>query len=1195
MKLKNLLILGALLLSGSASATIVDGVRQKPVPSFVDMQFDQVQYLYNVKAEKYWLGANDWSTQASVGDDGWKMKVYKHLDANGEWDNKTVTMQDSVQNGSYAGKWLKAWFVSGGNTMYTDHNGQADTLWVIQKVGGVYRLSASAENTATVAEYAANFVGVNLNAADTRLYYNLGEADTAQIDWQFVSSEAYAVHQEALGIYSVAQSLKASIEEAKGKGLSVSAQEAVYANEAATAAELEEALEAVKSALAEYEEANVDPNNPVDKTSLLANPDYTDGKVDWTDTNSDWAVSYNVAEHYDDIFDHYQVVKNLPKGVYAVTLRGYIRSASSATAWSDYNNGIDGQLKLYASTETDTLTAAVKNIWVGKSEAALGVGSTSTATDADGKVWYVTNNMEGAEAYFNDAELGPKYDVVLFFGVEGDSVQVGVKQDSLVGDDWALWDNWRLTYYGKRAEAYQMWIANAIANAPKFNGSEVITAGMVENYTATLNGLSASNNAEAVAAMNTISEGAAAIQANIEAWKDLQTAIDKCNALTTNNTIDHDHEAAIEAEIYPLMEGEDIVLAREYTTEQVVAEAAKAWNLYKEATRKALLPGSDVSEMYLTNYDFENTADGKSDGKGWEGSWGAFGGTSNNQCMEAYDITWDAYQTVEGAPAGIYEVSLQGFFRVQRGQSAWDLYLNGGQVCPGSVYLNNNATGIKCVFDEPVKWTENIYSGTTSDVEGNFCRFEDPLSPGDSLCTPNDMASAGEAFAAGLYQAAANGVVAQDGGELRIGVKGSLTGGTWAIWDNFKMVYWAKQMDKVKPHLETAIANAEANLAKKMDKSTRAMVETAKAEGEAAMKLEGKENEDAVFQALVNLYNLNDSVNASVALFEEVSEAASTLFELSAIYYDSPFTLEAQTMADNALSGVEGGELTNAEAKALLAEMDVMSVKLKVPVYDNASDANPVEFTRVLENPDFGDAQGTNAIDGWDGTSGYNFGNDDTQKGAMALEFYEKTFDMSQTVIAGLPNGTYRVEVNAFGRLGSTEEDFAASRDEVPATRALIYAMSSTDSTTLREVPVKLLSEAASVENLSTGSTSVVDQSGNTLYIPNDMVSAGVWFAAGYNKHELHVNVTDGTLKLGIKKAQSDTYHWVIMDNWKLFYLGGNSAYGIENVELAADGDVVSVAVYNANGVQLNGLQKGVNIIRTVYSNGAVTVKKVIK
>lgn len=150
MKLKNLLILGALLLSGSASATIVDGVRQKPVPSFVDMQFDQVQYLYNVKAEKYWLGANDWSTQASVGDDGWKMKVYKHLDANGEWDNKTVTMQDSVQNGSYAGKWLKAWFVSGGNTMYTDHNGQADTLWVIQKVGGVYRLSASAENTATV-------------------------------------------------------------------------------------------------------------------------------------------------------------------------------------------------------------------------------------------------------------------------------------------------------------------------------------------------------------------------------------------------------------------------------------------------------------------------------------------------------------------------------------------------------------------------------------------------------------------------------------------------------------------------------------------------------------------------------------------------------------------------------------------------------------------------------------------------------------------------------------------------------------------------------------------------------------------------------------------------------------------------------------------------------------------------------------
>jgi hypothetical protein len=264
-----------------------------------------------------------------------------------------------------------------------------------------------------------------------------------------------------------------------------------------------------------------------------------------------------------------------------------------------------------------------------------------------------------------------------------------------------------------------------------------------------------------------------------------------------------------------------------------------------------------------------------------------------------------------------------------------------------------------------------------------------------------------------------------------------------------------------------------------------------------------------------------------------------------------------------------------------------------LPDYSNATPENPADFTSVLQNPDFGDAIGVNSVAGWDGTSGYNFGNDDTQKGALALEFYEKTFDMSQTVIGGLPNGSYRVEVNAFGRLGSTADDFAAPRDTMPATRAIIYAMSSTDSTTLREVPVKLLSETACAENLSSGSTSITDEAGNTLYFPNDMVSAGVWFGAGYNKHELYVEVKDNTIKLGIKKAESAGAHWVIMDNWKLFYLGPDGTVGIEDVVVG--GEVVSVAVYNANGVQLNGVQKGINIIRTVYSNGAVTVKKVIK
>jgi hypothetical protein len=42
------------------------------------------------------------------------------------------------------------------------------------------------------------------------------------------------------------------------------------------------------------------------------------------------------------------------------------------------------------------------------------------------------------------------------------------------------------------------------------------------------------------------------------------------------------------------------------------------------------------------------------------------------------------------------------------------------------------------------------------------------------------------------------------------------------------------------------------------------------------------------------------------------------------------------------------------------------------------------------------------------------------------------------------------------------------------------------------------------------------------------------------------------------------------------------------------DAELVGIQIYNAAGVQLNALGKGLNIIRKVYANGAVEVLKVM-
>ena len=1148
MKLRNLLVLGALLISGSAWA-------ERQVPVLTDYPVETIEidgkseyYMYNAGAGKFWVGANAWGTQASVGPTGWKVRFSQYVATEGEaWDGKTVLFEDYAKNSS----WLKAWFVADANIMYTDYNNQADYFWCIQKVGDAYRLSASALNpNATVAGYADKFVGIDATKGDSILYSDLAEAETNYIDWKFFSAADY---DAALALYDDAQLLGERIAEAEAKGIDVTAQKQVYNNDKATAEEVAAAITAVNKAISEYEENSVDPYNPIDKTGVIINPSYDANTNDgWSGTTPGFQ-SFTDAEHYNKTFDSYQVIENVPNGVYKMSVQGFYRPATSGATGA-----------VFYAVGGDSLTVNVPDL-----SSAVGIAT-------------LPNNMEQAENAF----LEGYYVTELYFVVTNNTAKIGVTLPATTGgSDWVIWDNWQLKYYGNKETSYDAIVKEIIAsNVSKYDAEKNMTAGVLDIYKAAISGLTATDLAGVAAAQEAVAAAAAVVDANVAAWTQYAALVAEADGLSADPAIDPDSEYITNMMIY-LFDAEVTLEDKKLSTEELEVECATFAAMVDDVKKKALLPNADVTEKFLTNYNFENTADGKSDGKGWEGKWLAFGGPSHNKCMEGWNCDIDAYQIVTGAPQGVYEVSLQGFYRLLRGQEAYDLYEAGGQTCPVSIYVNNNSTGFRCVFDEPVEvgtvYSEQIW--VKSDSTAQF---------------PDGMVSAGEAFAIGMYQATAHGVVAQDGQELRLGVKGSTAGGdNWAIWDDFKMVFRGKQIAYVYPHLEEAIAAAAENLKKNMDKTTKEAVQSAKASAEAVLntvdKTSNAEN-DALFQALVDLYATNEAVDASVALYASLETAASGLYEQIAVSVASDAVkAEAGTLAETTLAGVAEGTFTAAEVDQLLNDIQLMGIKLRMPDYSNASPENPVDFTSVLLNPDFGDMAGVNTVDGWDGTSGYNFGNDDTQKGALALEFYEKTFDMSQTIIGGLPNGSYRVEVNAFGRLGSTEEDFAAPRDTMPETRAIIYAMSSTDSTTLRETPVKLLSEAACAENLSAGSTTVTDDLGNTLYIPNDMVSAGVWFQAGYNKHELLVTVTDNTLKLGIKKAASATYHWVIMDNWKLFYLDASGDVSIEDV--VAAGDVVSVSVYNANGVQLNGVQKGVNIIRTVYSNGAVTVKKVIK
>jgi len=59
-------------------------------------------------------------------------------------------------------------------------------------------------------------------------------------------------------------------------------------------------------------------------------------------------------------------------------------------------------------------------------------------------------------------------------------------------------------------------------------------------------------------------------------------------------------------------------------------------------------------------------------------------------------------------------------------------------------------------------------------------------------------------------------------------------------------------------------------------------------------------------------------------------------------------------------------------------------------------------------------------------------------------------------------------------------------------------------------------------------------------------------------------------------------------------FLGVGVPDQIEAPVAGTDAELIGVQIYNAAGVQLNAVGKGLNIIRKIYANGAVEVLKVM-
>ena len=1238
MKFSKLLVLSALwLTAGSAMATVVE--RQAPAPkatAFAEAftvenpgSADNYYYLYNLTAARFFTQGNTWGTRACVGPYASAVKVYFTPNEAGD-GSYSISDYVCIRSTSYS--WKGASAEAGTTGVYTDQStGWGRPYWnVIAGDNNSFRL----QNIAPLGEV-AGFLGRDDAVAqdygnaysgftDDNQRYPISEGLTQgvghHIDWILVAEADYvgfASVAEAFNyeVYFKSQELLVAIEEGRAKNVDVTDEEAVYSNEASTIEQMDAAIAAIKDKIIKAAEQTATPDNPSDMTSAITNASYEGGSKGWSGTTP--AIGYTAGEFYEKNYNMYQDIMGIPNGVYAVKVKGYFRPGSTQQAYEKWATGKDLNAYLYAKAGEDSVAVALVNIFEGSTDQKLGVG-TEYGPDGsanDGQSNYVPNNMQAGEAYF---EAG-RYQNIVFNAVDDGKLRIGLmKDDSNFSMNWTMFDQWELSYLGNSAAAYTYWINEMKKALPDYSemGETLYTADYLTAYNAAVAAAAATNKAEAVAALKAINDADTALQNNIALWKELQSVIVDATAVVADDALDYNYTGELGEWLE--YDSPEILEACALTNAELEALIAEKKHEISEARAHRLKTG-DVTKDFLTNADFNTD-----NWTGWTVEAAAGGNVRvGSKCAEAWNNSaFDIYQVNDNVPAGYYEISVQGFYRYGRGTTAWNAWLKQDvdyvKSSPVFIYLNAKTTPFMNVFGEAI--VDNSIFGTHTD----FNTFQDDAQ--NTFYAPNDMATAADAFASAsevnvgdnMFTQKAFGLVTEGEG-LRIGVKGSSNqlGDSWVIFDNFKLTYYGFDPEIIKPILEEQINSIEAVLqnaaiGKTTYENSAAVLATAK---EAWAGTNGKD----MFNSLNALVNLENEINTSVDAMMPLATANANLAEEIEIATEAGRTSalrDASTLNEQITTGITNHTITEDAVNTLITFINSMIIRLRMPdqdKIDNASDANPVDMTSLIQNSTYDEG-----VSGWSGTEAAWGG----ENGALA-ELFGKNFNYYQEFLI-LPAGTYELGVQAFYRSGSAVNDYD-KLDSIHTSHAFLYAaaINGTDSvmnakaiqrlasitkneTYIAEGFVQSIEE--SMDGYAVAYTDTVDKGTATesylrTFVPNTMGTANDQFMNGhFADNKVIVKLAEGeTLRIGLLKTTLVENDWTIFDNWTLTYFGNNSgkeATG-DNVTairtLDGQGETVKVEFFTLDGRKAGAAQKGLIIMKQTLDNGSIIVKKIRK
>lgn len=284
---------------------------------------------------------------------------------------------------------------------------------------------------------------------------------------------------------------------------------------------------------------------------------------------------------------------------------------------------------------------------------------------------------------------------------------------------------------------------------------------------------------------------------------------------------------------------------------------------------------------------------------------------------------------------------------------------------------------------------------------------------------------------------------------------------------------------------------------------------------------------------------------------------------------DGTFLLSSNTTGNYLYyDGVHTALAITSDATQKGAKWHVMTREDIISKMETATEVEPVNVSSLISYADFS-RNGKMRVGVWQGNPSRGGNNDN-----FCAEKFDCNFDVYQ-ILTGLPNGVYKVKVQAYYREGADQ-----NYNPIPAVElrkngnehlyAKLYANN-------EEKSVKSIFDE--VDNCTIGYQTELG------FVPNSVSSAATTFLQGLYWNELLTEVTDGTLQLGIRKNEYVFYDWTCFDSFRLYYYGNDSlSVPLERLSMSTESTTFDVYDFCGHKVRtatntLDDLPMGVYIV----------------